>query len=162
MVLIILKSLDIPITVIKRTYVCFLKQTLAWFNTCLVLSWLYQEGGFPPVFTTCPCWYISLMVFLDNQRLRSPHGLVLSTYVLSHFSRVWLFVNQWTVAPQALLPVEFSRQEYWSGLPCPSPGDLPDPGVKPTSLTSPSLAGGFLSIGGVILFQDQHISWGLV
>ena len=66
--------------------------------------------------------------------------------------------NQWTVAPQAPLPVEFSRQEYWSGLPCPVPEALPDPGVEPTSLTSPSLAGGLLSIGGVILFQDQRIS----
>ena len=36
-----------------------------------------------------------------------------------------------------------SRQEYWSGLPCPPPGDLPDPGIEPTSLTSSALAGGF-------------------
>ena len=40
----------------------------------------------------------------------------------------------------------FSRQEYWSGLPCPPPGDLPDPGIKPESLTSPALAGGFFTI----------------
>ena len=40
----------------------------------------------------------------------------------------------WTVAPQASLSMEFSRQEYWSGLPFPSPGDLPDPGIKPGSL----------------------------
>ena len=40
---------------------------------------------------------------------------------------------QWAVAHQAPLSVEFSRQEYWSGLPCPSPGDLPDPGIKPGS-----------------------------
>ena len=39
----------------------------------------------------------------------------------------------WTVAHQAPLTMEFSRQEYWSGLPCPSPGDLPDPGIKPGS-----------------------------
>ena len=39
----------------------------------------------------------------------------------------------WTVAHQAPLPMEFSRQEYWSGLPCPSPGDLPDPGIEPGS-----------------------------
>ena len=39
----------------------------------------------------------------------------------------------WTVAHQAPLSMEFSRQEYWSGLPCPSPGDLPDPGIKPGS-----------------------------
>ena len=45
-----------------------------------------------------------------------------------------------TVAHQAPLSMGFSRQEYWSGLPCPSPGDLPDPGIEPVSLTSPALA----------------------
>ena len=42
-------------------------------------------------------------------------------------------MTPWTVARQALLSVEFSRQEYWSGLPFPSPGDLPDPGIEPKS-----------------------------
>ena len=46
-------------------------------------------------------------------------------------SRVRLFVTLWTVAHQASPAVGFSRQEYWSGLPFPSPGDLPDPGIKP-------------------------------
>ena len=48
-------------------------------------------------------------------------------------SRVWLFVTPWTVAYEAPLSMEFSRQEYWSGLPYPSPGDLPDPGIEPRS-----------------------------
>ena len=48
-------------------------------------------------------------------------------------SRIWLFATPWTVARQAPLPMGFSRQEYWSGLPFPSPGDLPDPGIKPRS-----------------------------
>ena len=48
-------------------------------------------------------------------------------------SRVWLFVIPWTVAYQAPLSMEFSKQEYWSGLPFPSPWDLPDPGIKPGS-----------------------------
>ena len=63
--------------------------------------------------------------------------------VLSHFSRVRLCATPWTVARQAPLSVGFSRQEYWSGLPCPPPGDLLNPGIKPVSLTSPALAGGF-------------------
>ena len=46
---------------------------------------------------------------------------------------VRLFVTPWTVARQAPLSMEFSRQEYWSGLPFPSPGDLPNPGIKPGS-----------------------------
>ena len=48
-------------------------------------------------------------------------------------SLVQLFVIPWTAAYQAPLSMEFSRQEYWSGLPFPSPGDLPDPGIKPRS-----------------------------
>ena len=51
-------------------------------------------------------------------------------------SRVWLFVTPWTVAHQAPPSMEFSRQEYWSGLPFPSPGDLPDPGIEPRSPAS--------------------------
>ena len=48
-----------------------------------------------------------------------------------------------TVAHQAPLSMGFSREEYWSVFPCPPPGDLPNPGIKPTSLLSPVLAGGF-------------------
>ena len=61
-------------------------------------------------------------------------------WALSH---IWLFSAPWTIAHQAPLSVRFPRQEYWRGLPFPSPGDLPDPGIKPTSLVSPALAGGF-------------------
>ena len=64
--------------------------------------------------------------------------------VLSHFSRVWLFATPWTVARQAPLSTGFSRQEYWSALPCCPPGDLPDPGIEPTSLMS-ALAGEFFT-----------------
>ena len=46
---------------------------------------------------------------------------------------------------QAPLSMGFSRQEYWIELPCPSPGDLPDPGIEPMSLASPALAGGFFT-----------------
>ena len=46
-------------------------------------------------------------------------------------SRVQLFVTPWTVAHQDLLSMGFPRQEYWSGLPCPPPGDLPNPGIEP-------------------------------
>ena len=53
--------------------------------------------------------------------------------MLSHFSRVQLFVAPWTVALQAPLSMRFSRQEYWSGLPFTSPGDLSNPGIEPGS-----------------------------
>ena len=60
-------------------------------------------------------------------------------------SRVHLVVTPWTVAHQALLSRRFSRQEYWCGLPCPSPGDLPNPGIELASLAGPALAGGFFT-----------------
>jgi len=56
---------------------------------------------------------------------------------------IWLFATPWTVARQAPLSTEFSRQEYWSGLLFPHPGDLLDPGIKSTSFVSTALAGGF-------------------
>ena len=66
--------------------------------------------------------------------------------LLSHFSYVQLFVTLLNVAHQAPLSMGFSRQEYWSGLPC-SPPNLPDPGIKPTYLVSPELVGGFFTTG---------------
>ena len=65
--------------------------------------------------------------------------------MLSHFSRVWLFVTLGTVARQAPLSKGFSRQEYWSGLLWPASGDLPNPGIEPTFLISPVLADGFFT-----------------
>ena len=68
--------------------------------------------------------------------------------VLPHarlLNRVGLFVTPWTVAHQASLSMEFSRQEYYSGLPFPSPGDLPDPGKEPEFLEPPALAGVFIT-----------------
>ena len=78
-----------------------------------------------------------------SQGLRSHSqepGLWGTNVVLSHFSHVQVFATLWTVAHQAPLSMGFSRQEYWSGLSCPPPGDLPDPGIKPQSLMCPALA----------------------
>ena len=58
---------------------------------------------------------------------------------------VQIFATQWTIACQASLFMEFSRQEYLSELPFPPPGDLLDPGIRPTSLASSALAGGFFT-----------------
>ena len=66
--------------------------------------------------------------------------------LLSHFSCVWLFETLSTTTHQAPLSMGFSRQEYWSGLPFLTPGDLPDPGMEPTSLLSPTLAAGPLPL----------------
>ena len=66
--------------------------------------------------------------------------------VLSYFGCVQFFVTPWTITLQAPLSMGFSSQECWSGLPCPPPGDLSNPGIEPVSLTSPALAGGFFTI----------------
>ena len=63
--------------------------------------------------------------------------------MLSHFSHCQLLCNPMDYSRQAPLSMRFLRQQYWSGFP--SPGDLPDPGTKPTSLASPALAGGFFT-----------------
>ena len=65
--------------------------------------------------------------------------------VLSHLSHVQLFATPWTVAHPSPLTMGFSRQQYWSGLLCPPPGDLPDPGIEPRSLMSPALADAFFT-----------------
>ena len=65
--------------------------------------------------------------------------------MLNRFIRVQIFATLWTIACQAPLSIGFSRQEYWSELQCPPPGDLPDPGIESTSLVSPALAGGFVT-----------------
>ena len=61
--------------------------------------------------------------------------------MLSCFNRVQLFVIIWTIVCQVPLAMEFSRQEYWNGFPCPPPGDLPNPGIEPMCLKPPALAG---------------------
>ena len=72
-----------------------------------------------------------------DQIKKSVNGF-LKVHVLGHFSCIHFFATLWTVAFQAPLSMGFSSQEYWSGLPYPSPRDLPDPGIKPES---PALAG---------------------
>ena len=73
----------------------------------------------------------------------------------------------WTVALQVPLSMEFSREEYWIGLPFPIPGDLPEPGIEPKFIVSPALAGGFfttappgkLSDSLLIKFLQLNSTW---
>ena len=73
---------------------------------------------------------------MRHEKNRSCVQRELHVCVLRHFSHVQLFVTLWTVAHQASLSMEFSRQEYWSGLPFPSPGDLLDEEGNPAGLSS--------------------------
>ena len=72
--------------------------------------------------------------------------------MLSLSSRVRFLATPWTVALQA-------RQEYWSGLPCPPPGDLPDPGIEPLSLMFPALAGWFFTTSAT--WESHDPVWGI-
>ena len=81
--------------------------------------------------------------------------------VLSCFNHVRLAATPWTVSREAPLSMGFSRPEYWSGLPCPLPGDLPNPGIKPMSLMSSALAGRFFTTSatwGAPYDVSTHIS----
>ena len=81
---------------------------------------------------------MAVTILFVGLSLSAYYGLV-SMLMLGLFSLVQFLVTPWTVARQAPLSMGFSRQEYWSGVPCLPPGDLPNPGVEPESLTSPAL-----------------------
>ena len=81
---------------------------------------------------------------MKEVRLLGKHILCNHACVCS-FSHVWLFATPWTVAHQAPLSMGFSRQLYWSGLPCSPPRDLPETWIEPASPMSPVLAGGFFT-----------------
>ena len=100
----------------------------------------------------CTHTHIHTLGFLFQYLLKGQHAKWSSSQAhlmyacsLHCFNRVRLFVTPGTVACQAAPSMEFSRQEYWSGLPCPPPANLSDPGMEPTSPTSPALAGGFFT-----------------
>ena len=86
---------------------------------------------------------------IHSEKDKHPIMWLMRCAVLSCFSRVPLFATPWTVVHQAPLSMGLSRQEYWSGLPFPPPGDLPDSGTELMSLTSSALAGGFFTTGAI-------------
>ena len=87
-----------------------------------------------------------LYYFVKNDSFFKILSVCLSVCVcVRALSHVRLFSAPWTVAQQAPLSMEFSRQEYWGGLPFPTSGDLPNPRTEPVSLESPALAGEFFT-----------------
>ena len=90
----------------------------------------------------------------DRKLLLEDAWMYIRIVMLSCFSRVQFFVTLMTVDCQAPLSVGFSRQGYWSGLPCPPPGDLPNPETEPMSLTPPAMAGGFFTTSAI---WETHI-----
>ena len=97
------------------------------------------QGSSPPRDQT---WVFCIVGgFFPNWTTREAH----SKWSVSHWVMADSFVTPWTVAHQTPLSMGFSRQEYWSGVLFPSPGDLPNPGIKPASLLFPALAGRFFT-----------------
>ena len=87
------------------------------------------DQGVKPPLTSLPC-PLSISYKAELSRRLRAHLCMSVWWLLSHER---LFVTPWTRAHQVPLSMEFSRQGYWNGLPFPSPGDLPDPGIEPTS-----------------------------
>ena len=79
-------------------------------------------------------------------------------WVLSHFSRVWLSATQWNCSPPGSSVHGILQQEYWSGLPCPPPGDIHNPGIEPSSFMSPALAGRFFTTWETIHWGRWYIA----
>ena len=121
-------------------------------DCCLSVKWGHSEN-------MCPIYKLDKELspdteFADTLILDSPTSRILrnNTWylttcvcILSHFSYVQLLAIPRTIAPQAPLSMGFSRQEYWSGLPCPPPGDLLDPRIERVSPMSLALAGRFFT-----------------
>ena len=99
------------------------------------MGWLSSMGSVVVVYGFSG--FMACGIFLGlNPCLLHGHAKCL----LSHFSHVWLFTTLWTATRQPPLSMESPRQEYWSGLPFPSPGDLPGSGIEPASLMPPTWA----------------------
>ena len=102
-------------------------------------------------FQDCKYYHFTNTMEIHHGDIEEEESHIIWSIVLCAFQIiVWSlsrvrFMTPWTVACQALLSMGFPRQEYWSGFPLPTPGDLPGPGLKPTSLASPALAGRFFT-----------------
>ena len=108
----------------------------------LFLWWEINPVGCFLVMGESVCYALIRLPFFSRQN-PTPHLPASEGPMHSLFSPVRLFATPWTVAHQAPLSMGFSRQESWSGLPCPPPGDLPNPGIEPVTPVSPALTSGF-------------------
>ena len=106
-------------------------------DTSLCLLW-------KNIYADPPSPFFKLDFFLQ---VGATEPCVLSVYFGCVLSCIRIFAAPWTVAHQVPLSMEFSKQESWSGLPFPTPRDLLNSGIKPATLTSPALAGGFFTTG---------------
>ena len=122
--------------------------------------WYHWTWGIPnKEQTTYILWHTKLTKWMNEEEdnLEFNQGRK-DACMLRCFSHVWHCVTLQIVPYQALLSMEFFRQEYWSGLPCPLPGDLSHPGIESASLMSPVLAGRFLASSTTWKAQEGRIN----
>ena len=130
---------------LTRTQDCIIIWVLLRGEDCLSILWISVGFWSDSIFSKWQYLQSVVMLIGLSQKLsidcltsagllRGLLGARWTQWKWSHFSHVQLFVTPWTVAHQAPLSMRFSRQEYWSGLPFPPPGELPDPGIKSRSL----------------------------
>ena len=101
---------------------------------------------------------LSIKTYIKSKWICNVTTLFMHMCVCSATSDLSNSATPWTVAHQAPLSMGFSRQEYWRGLPCPPPWDLPNPGIEPRSLMSPALAGQFFTTSATGEALYMHIS----
>ena len=112
-----------------------------WSVSCSVMPNPLWPHGLQPTRLLCP-WHfpgkdtgVGCHFLFQITIVKDVYQFLQSIVKLKSLSCAWLFSTTWTVTHQAPLSMEFSRQEYWSGLPFPSPGDLPNPGIESGSST---------------------------
>jgi len=118
-----------------------------WKGSLSVVSDSQRPHGLQPTRLPCPwdfpgkstgvgchCLLCKYQLLRVHTLCHIPSSVVKLSPRLKFLSRVWLFATPWTIAHQAPPSMGFSRPEYWNGLPFPSPGDLPNPGIEPRSL----------------------------
>ena len=127
-------TLSFPIWVCYTPYFLWLLW-LGFSKLCWIKRQVWVSLSYPCSLRKC----LQLFTFKYDVSCES----ALYCAVLSCFISVWLFVTLWIIVHQS--PLQFSRQEYWSGLPGPPPRDLPDSRIEPKSLMSPALADGFFT-----------------
>ena len=115
------------------------------YNTFIFTIYLFMMLKLLILWTKLPARHTHFFEGIDLEELNYQDIQYIHINVAQSLSCVWLFTTLWTVACQALLSMEFSKQEYWSVLPFPRPGTLPNPGIEPMSFVSPAFASRFFT-----------------
>ena len=137
----------VPIAILLIVSGCFCSSSLGLFPSGLMIYFFTVTFGFLSFCFLCIC--CRFVVTIGSYILTYNNDVCVCIYIytqiyiyinsracmLSCFSHVWLCTTMWTIARQASLSMGYCTQKHWSGLPCPLPGDLPDLGITPTSLS---------------------------